>query len=331
MSKGANLDDNAGEYEELDQATLTRLKEKVKKASEYFKKNPQKSFDDLMNFEGIYSTSDEFGKYFKMYLGIEKKVVDDPSSLTEDEVGFYQQVWPIFDPIDNLVKEREEFLEFQKRYPGSQKATTSNFVEENDFNFEELINLSDRATKDSQSPLIIFDSVIADVKNKTIQSLNPDDDKISDEFFKTIDPTQINEITFPGRMEEVILNSSVAIELSLEGHHKDFENSEAKDACESYLTALALNEIEQKLLFNEKRAKNEVNERAEVAAVSSIGFTIDDQNDQTSKNQTSQHHLDFDIHNLSYDISFLPSDDSETYKPLEIVSYIGLTRNHQKT
>lgn len=327
------LDEAAEGCGELDQDALQRLEGNVKIAVESFKENPGKSFDELMNSEGMYSTQHEFGKCFAKYIEIEKIIADDPASLREEEVQFYQKVWPLFDPIEKYVKEREEFLEFQKRYPGSQKATTSSFVEQNDFNFEELANLSaGLANSEEKSPLILFDSIIIDVKNKTLQTLNPNDKKTSDEFFRTIDHTQINDVTFPGRMEEAIFNSSIAIEMSL-GGNQDFENNEAKQACESYLTALALNEVEQKLMYNEKRAQNEDAERAEVAAVSTFGFVIDDQNDKAPKTAKTQpsYHLDFDIHNLSYDISFLPSDDSETYKPLEIVSYIGLTGNHQKT
>lgn len=317
---------------ELTDETLQRLSSWTNVAIANFTEKPQKSFDELMENEGIYSHATEFGLLFSKYLEIEVKIVENPAALTDEERRFYDQVWPVLDQLDHLVKERKEFLEFQKKHPGVHQQTPT--LEQSDFNLDELINLSSRLTQ-TKSPLQLLDNVITEVKNTTLHNLNPNSTN-SSEFFGTFgalnDNTQLNDITMSGLLQETILNASIAIELSLVGHG-NFESNEAREACESYLTALALTEVEQKITTSDQRADDEA--KAEVAAVSTFSSMIDEEINgaggpkETDAASQSQPHLDFDIQDLSYEISLLPTDDPDGYKPLEIVSYVGLTRNHR--
>lgn len=182
----------------------------------------------------------------------------------------------------------------------------------------------DGANKDAveTSPLQFFDNIIEDVKEKTHEALKT---KEPGNFFGSLESELTNNMV-PGVLADAIGNAATAIEL-VHGNN-DLETSEAKAACESYVKALAMNEAELKLkqvgeLVNKKHDREATEKLAEVAAVSGALSEMGLQQNDTG---CAPRKLSFDITELNYDISFLPTDDPETYKPLEIISYIGMTK-----
>lgn len=173
----------------------------------------------------------------------------------------------------------------------------------------------------ANSPLQLFDEVLENAKEDTHEALQT---KEPGHFFGSVQ-SEWNEKMMPGLIGDAINNASIAIELI---HRNSPEKNEATAACESYVKALAMNEAEIKLkqigkLANEKLDRQTTEECAEAAAISGAISDIGlDQQDPKCKKTIS-----FDITDLSYDISYLPNDDPDVYKPLEIISYIGMTQN----
>lgn len=110
-----------------------------------------------------------------------------------------------------------------------------------------------------------------------------------------------------------------------------FEENDARDACESYIKAMAMIEGEVKIRnavhdANKKQIERDIERLAEVAAVS--GAFSDDNSKKTTQASSDKINeaLGFNITNANFDISFVPSDDPDVYKPLEIISYVGMTK-----
>jgi hypothetical protein len=98
--------------------------------------------------------------------------------------------------------------------------------------------------------------------------------------------------------------------------------NEALIACESFIKAMVMQEGEAKIKKAIEEAKfkqahlKRVERLAEAAAVSGALSS-----DATVMGEREN----FDITEKTFDISFVPSDDPDVYKPLEIISYIGMT------
>lgn len=109
----------------------------------------------------------------------------------------------------------------------------------------------------------------------------------------------------------------------------NFEENEARNACESLLKALAMQEGENKIKgaidIATKRHIKDVEKLAEAGAVAAALVEDFDENEKISEFK-SIGDLGFNITNTNFDISFVPSDDPDVYKPLEIISYIGMTK-----
>jgi hypothetical protein len=110
-----------------------------------------------------------------------------------------------------------------------------------------------------------------------------------------------------------------------------FEENEARDACESYIKAMVMYEGEIKIRnavhdANKNQIERDIERLAEVAAVS--GAFSDNKPQRTSQESSNKVNeaMGFDITNTNFDISFVPSDDPDVYKPLEIISYVGMTK-----
>lgn len=165
------------------------------------------------------------------------------------------------------------------------------------------------------SPLQLFDNIIESAKEKTHEALKT---KEPGHFFNSLEVELQNKMT-PTHMTDAINYAATAIDLVQENQ---VGPNEAKEACDSYIKALALNEAEIKLkhvegLANLNQSRHEATEEA---ASSGEAATKPAKKPQRPKN------IAFDITDLNYDISFLPSDDPDVYKPLEIISYIGTTK-----
>jgi hypothetical protein len=107
----------------------------------------------------------------------------------------------------------------------------------------------------------------------------------------------------------------------------NFEENEARGACESLLKALAMQEGETKIKSAideaKKRQIKDIEKLAEAgAAAAAAGDDIDEEGEPPVKSKREG----FNITNTSFEVSFVPSDDPDIYKPLEIITYIGMTK-----
>jgi hypothetical protein len=138
----------------------------------------------------------------------------------------------------------------------------------------------------------------------------------------------------------IIQNASMGLELALASQTIEGEAQEAQEAVNSFLIAENVNEAEQKSK-KEESMKSEpsdvsfhlLSDEAAIAAAAAEAAELAKKkkgdgirDEELIDIPEAKRYLDFDIHDLSYDISFLPSNDPSVYKPLEIISYIGLTR-----
>ena len=197
-----------------------------------------------------------------------------------------------------------------------------------DYTLQELHSIREgdekAAEKDAveNSPLQFFDDVIENVKEKTHEALQT---KKPGHFFRSLE-AELTENMMPGSIADAIAHAATAIDLV---HGNSLETNEAKAACESYVKALAMNEAEIKLkqigeLVNDKYDRQNTIELAEVAAAA--GILSEMSFGQKTEFEVQPRKLSFDITELNYDIAFLPNDDPDAYKPLEIISYIGMTK-----
>lgn len=109
-----------------------------------------------------------------------------------------------------------------------------------------------------------------------------------------------------------------------------FEENDARDACESYIKAMVMYEGEIKIRnavhdANKKQIEKDIDRLAEIAAVSEA-FSDNNLKKTTQESSNKNEALGFNITNTNFDISFVPSDDPDVYKPLEIISYVGMTK-----
>lgn len=322
MNSDESLNEEAaGGYFELTEDGLVQLKKDIKIALAKYRENRQKSFDQMMQRKGFFSPNKEFGNHFARYLKINRIVEKETEEVPMDDLAFYQMVAPYFEALEELVAEQREYLDLQEKFPGNKKPDMFTLVDnvvKGDYTMEDLVNLN-LTDENQKSPLQLFDHVVHDLKEKTLKTVNPNDQ--SNNFFGDIN--KMDTETYPDFIEDTIFNASLGIELAI---GNELETNEVREACESYLKAMAMSEVEQKIRRTEISDGAKLEEMAEAAAVSAAAFD----REPATLNKTKRH-LDFDIYDTSFDISFLPSDDPDVYKPLEIISYIGLTKNHHQT
>lgn len=173
------------------------------------------------------------------------------------------------------------------------------------------------------SPLQLFDKIVEAVKDQTHDALKTDDT----EHFFTNFATELSNIMMSTQLTDAINQAATAIDLVQKG---PLETNEAKEACESFIKAMAMNEAEQKLkqaekMSNENQARRQAEKPVPVPPVNDEE-DADPEPDAEPEKRSSKS-LDFDVSELNFDISYLPSDDPDVYKPLEIISYIGMTKN----
>lgn len=172
------------------------------------------------------------------------------------------------------------------------------------------------------SPLQLFDKIVEAVKDQTHDALNTND---TEHFFANF-ATELNNIMMSTQLTDAVNQAATAIDLVQKG---PFETNEAKEACESFIKAMAMNEAEQKLkqaekLSNENQSRRQTEKPEPVPPVNDEEANPEQDAEPEKRSSKS---LDFDVSELNFEISYLPSDDPDVYKPLEIISYIGMTKN----
>ena len=248
---------------------------------------------------------------------------------------------PVTEILDDVVKGKYTLQEVHTAREGVKEAEAKDPVE--------------------NSPLQLLDNVMEEALDRTKEALNV---KEPGQFFDAYVSTE-NGVLSKEQMNSALENASTAIQLVLGNPLSSNDAKQACDAF-IIASSMNEAEIKMKKCQEIAISKQEQRENlAQVAAVSGAFSAVGEQsamlqasttttpavlltsaqtlNDQTvieqaaaqaSTTQDSQllddsndRTLGFNITDLSYDISFMPPEDPNIYKPLEIVSYIGMTNN----
>lgn len=159
-----------------------------------------------------------------------------------------------------------------------------------------------------KSPLQMFDDIAESRKKKITGALNT----TAGGFFANLDGSAKGKL-LPSQLKDAVNQAATAIELSF--GHQPGEKNEASDAIESYIKAAVMNEAEMKLKKTGEMMDAQKSDENEKKADEAI---------MEDPDKTDNRTLGFDITGLDYDITLVPTDPN-VYKPLEIISYIGLT------
>lgn len=224
--------------------------------------------------------------------------------LTEAEVEFY----------------REKHLKISNLLEAEVEVDAIDLLEDivnGDYTLEDVHSAREgRAAASAKDPcekslLQMFDDIAESRKEKISDALNT----TTGQFFANLDGSAKGKL-LPSQLKDAVNQAATAIELSFS--HQPGEKNEASDAFESIIKATVMNEAEMKLkkigelMDARDQASEDKEKKAEAAA-------------EEDPDATNLHSLGFDITDLNYDITLVPSDDPNVYKPLEIISYIGLT------
>lgn len=200
----------------------------------------------------------------------------------------------------------------------------------------EGIDAASRKDPVENSPMQFFDNLVQRCETQVRIELNISESEEQLDLI-TID-FDVSGPLDPMEQTSVVENSITALELSMPN---STVATESQEACKSYMLAKSMSNAEKKIkkcqeVYKQQQEQNE--SMGEAAAV--VGaFNAPNQTgsvapqpaesipviDETIKNQGQP--CGFKITNTSFDVSFLPSDDPSIYKPLEIVSYMGITNN----
>lgn len=219
--------------------------------------------------------------------------------LTEAEVEFYQekhlQITHLLEPLVEVdaVKLLEDIVK-------------GDYTLEDVHSAREGIAAASAKDPSEKSPLQLLDEITESRKKKITGSLNTS----TGQFFANLDGSAKGK-HLPTELKDAVNQAATAIELSFE--HQPGDKNEASEAIESYIMATVMNEAEMKLKKTGEMMEQDNEKKAEEELDLSDGRT-----------------LGFDITGLDYNITLVPTDDSDVYKPLEIISYIGLTGKTDK-
>lgn len=203
-------------------------------------------------------------------------------------------------------------------------------VVKGDYSIQELHaareGTEEAAAKDpvENSPLQLLDNILDDSMERTKEVLKT---KEPGQFFESYG-FGANDIIEPEQMKNAIDHASTAVKLAL---GNPIVTNDAKEACDSFILATSMNEAEMKMKERQEiaikaQARHEATTNLAEAAAASLALSTDTEL-KTSQTDIQDRTLGFNITDLNYDISFLPSNDPDVYKPLEIISYIGMTKN----
>lgn len=223
--------------------------------------------------------------------------------------------------FQQLTKQDRDNLEYdyQRKKPRNEIQIDAAYVLDDIVQKKYTMEDIDRARgysieSESDSPVQLFHQVILNSKkiiNRALQTPK------SGTYFNAID-FDLATRGSPLLVNEIVKQSVAGIEV-LRGD--PMEQNEAKAAIDSYVQATAMYEAETKILEAVtacETKQKQIEQLQPLAQSAAIAFTT------TQKNTTTQI-LGFDITSEDYDISLTPSDDFDCYKPLEIISYIGMT------
>lgn len=223
--------------------------------------------------------------------------------LTEEEVEFYQEKQFC---VSNLL-------------PAEVQVDAVDILEDivkGDYTLEDVHSIREGSAAASmkdpceKSVMQMFDEIVENQKEKISEALNT----TTGQFFANLDGSAKGKL-LPSQLKDAVNQAATAIELTFV--HQPGEKNEASEAIESFIKATVMNEAEIKLkktgeMMDANRESEDNEKKAEDAAA-------DDQD------ETDMRTLGFDITGVDYNITLVPSDDPNVYKPLEIISYIGLT------
>lgn len=166
------------------------------------------------------------------------------------------------------------------------------------------------------TPVQMFSEVVEATQENMRKILNKD--KSKNFFIQMYDPELCNtQIPIP--INDAMRRSILAVELL---SHDPLDTNEAKQAADALAKAAAMQEAENKIRevikSSEKQKEKSEQEKtdesmAESAAIA--GAFSDD----------IKRPKGFNITEEEFDVIFSPDDDSEGYKPIEIISYMGMT------
>jgi hypothetical protein len=167
---------------------------------------------------------------------------------------------------------------------------------------------------DEYSPLQLFDNIVEKEIEKTQEALNTSGQGL---YFAKTDLNLSTKLK-PNQIADAINHADTAIDLIQEAQ---IEPNEAKEACKYFIKASAMVEAENNIKQLQK--SQEMQEKLQNSAKAT-----DESAQESSKSESNQKskHINFEITDLNFDISFLPIDDPNVYKPLEIISYMGMTK-----
>lgn len=127
----------------------------------------------------------------------------------------------------------------------------------------------------------------------------------------------------PINLDEAVKRSALGITVL---QNNPLDTNEANAAVQSFLVGLVMQEAEtsiREVVDNAEKEERKMEQdktddsMAESAAVAGA-FS-------SSKEKTQGRKLNFNITEEEFDISFSPSEDPNCYKPIEIISYMGMT------
>jgi hypothetical protein len=179
-----------------------------------------------------------------------------------------------------------------------------------------MMDVSLAGAEGEESPIQVLHEVIESAAKNMQTSLNSPK---SGNFFNLVDSDLLKRGS-PVPIVDIVRQSVLGMEML---QNDPMATNDATSAVNSFIKATAMHEAETKIREAVKSAEDEKKKieqektdesMAESAAVAGVFSEPKD-----PKN------LGFNITEEDFDISFSPSDDPDCYKPLEIISYMGMT------
>jgi hypothetical protein len=169
------------------------------------------------------------------------------------------------------------------------------------------------------SPIQLFEQVMESAKRQTMQAISTSSN--TDQFFSNIDPDLLQSPSF--KLNEIVSSCIAGIE-AFQGTGS--EENEAKHAIESFIKAMVMCEGESKIkeALKMTEMKEKMRQEESLAEVAAVRAMLGGEEEEEDERKPSE--LGFNITKTEFEVSFMPTDDPEVYKPLEIISYIGLTK-----
>jgi hypothetical protein len=184
-----------------------------------------------------------------------------------------------------------------------------NDVVNGEYSFSDVPSMSHDLT-----PIKFLEQIVSQFQEKSYVAVKKIDASLADgNVISTINQEKMNDI----------VESSVT-GLDIATVDKMNEN-EANIAINSLIRAEAMFENEKKIMEVIEGKKSFDRETLAEAAVAASMFS-DSYENSTDLFKSDEKPLAFEISNTSFDISFIPSNDPDVHKPLEVISYLAMTK-----